>query len=388
MDSKEQRSALPAAVYRGDGPAVVDLLRGVGADDDSLQLAGDGLIAAVMQRVNGAAELARKLVVGVRQRGWEGDDELADQLETQLGSGPAAMLRALPVDLEELAGILEGDPLSVGGRIDITTGEVWPQAAIEYVLETGEEDEDTSDDPERWLAVHGEGSREGYRDMELFIASVEDAGRAERLAVAIKGSGAFRRFKESLPAGPASLSDGTHSPRSASAAARDHGSRRPATACCRSTTAIPEDGLPACYQPERGTSSGRAEGRRTHAPGVRPRVSFIAFVPSGIAGPASAKATVRVLADGDPNVDATFASAGGLLAAAEVADAAPATALRPEGPCCAKVRRCPDCPTAAASGGADPRHSARDRGAHAPSAVAARAVAARFAQMQQPRGDC
>jgi hypothetical protein len=38
----------------------------------------------------------------------------------------------LPVDLEELAGILEGDPLSVGGRIDIRTGEVWPQAAIEY----------------------------------------------------------------------------------------------------------------------------------------------------------------------------------------------------------------------------------------------------------------
>ena len=35
---------------------------------------------------------------------------------------------------------------------------------------------------------------------------------------------------------------------------------------------------------------------------------------------------------------------GGLLAAAEVADAAPATALRPWGPCCARLRRCPDCP--------------------------------------------
>jgi hypothetical protein len=58
MDSKEQRSALRAAVYRGDGRAVVDLLRGVGADDDSLQLAGDRLIAAVMQRVDGAAEVA------------------------------------------------------------------------------------------------------------------------------------------------------------------------------------------------------------------------------------------------------------------------------------------------------------------------------------------
>jgi hypothetical protein len=198
MDSEEQRSALRAAVYRGDGPAVVDLLGDVGADDDPLQLAGDGVIAAVMQRADGAAELARDLVVALRQRGWDGDDELADQLEAQLGRGPVAMLRALPVDLEELAGILEGDPLSVGGRIDIRTGEVWPQAAIEYVLETGEEDEDRADDAERWLPVYGEGSREGYRDMELFIASVEDPGRAERLAVAIRGRGAFRRFKDEL----------------------------------------------------------------------------------------------------------------------------------------------------------------------------------------------
>ena len=94
---------------------------------------------------------------------------------------------------------------SAGGRIDITTGEVWSQAAIEYVLETGEEDEDSGDDPERWLAVHGEGSREGYRDMELFIASVEDPGRAERLAIAIKGRGAFRRVKDELACWPGEL---------------------------------------------------------------------------------------------------------------------------------------------------------------------------------------
>jgi hypothetical protein len=89
-----------------------------------------------MQRVDGAPELARELVVGLRQRGWDGDDVLADRLEAELGSGPAAMLVALPVDLEELADILEGDPMSVGGRIDIRTGEVWPRAAIDYALET------------------------------------------------------------------------------------------------------------------------------------------------------------------------------------------------------------------------------------------------------------
>jgi Uncharacterised protein family (UPF0158) len=206
MDSKDQRSALRAAVYRGDGPAVVHLLQGgAGAYDDALQLAGDGVSAAVRQHVEGAPELGRGFMLALRQRGWAGDADLADQLDAQLGSGPALMLRPLPVDLEELAGILEGDPLNAGGRIDLTTGEVWPHAAVEYALQTGEEDEDSGDDPERWLSVHNEGSREAYRDMESFIASVEDPGRAERLARAIAGRGAFRRFKDELARWPGEL---------------------------------------------------------------------------------------------------------------------------------------------------------------------------------------
>ena len=52
------------------------------------------------------------------------------------------MLRPLPVDLEELSMILEGDPVHGGGRIDLRTGEVWPQSAIEYAQEEGEIDED------------------------------------------------------------------------------------------------------------------------------------------------------------------------------------------------------------------------------------------------------
>jgi hypothetical protein len=168
-------------------------------------LAGDGLIGALMERVDGAPELARNLVVGLRRRDWIGDDELADQLDALLGSAPAPMLRALPVDLDELAGILEGDPLTSGGRIDLRTGEVWPQAAIEYALETGEEDEDALDDPERWLLVDGEGSWAGYRDMELFISCVEQPDRAERLARAIEGRGAFGRFKDELARSPGEL---------------------------------------------------------------------------------------------------------------------------------------------------------------------------------------
>jgi hypothetical protein len=76
-------------------------------------------------------------------------------------------------------------------------------------------------------------------------------------------------------------------------------------------------------------------------------VSFIAFVLSGIAGPASAKGDVPRPGRGRPRRRRGARFRGGLPAAAEVADAAPATALRPEGPCRAKVRRCPDCPNSA-----------------------------------------
>ena len=166
-----------------------------------------------------------------------------------------------------------------GGRIDIRTGEVWPQAAIEYALETGEEDDDDADDPERWLPVPGEGSREGYRDMELFIASVEDPGRAERLTHRDhRPRRVSPRSRTSSPAGPASSSDGTPCPRSASAAEPDHGSPRPATACCPPTSTIrvcPRDQHPRSGSPlPKGRVAGdRSHGARRVAPVRQPRGS-------------------------------------------------------------------------------------------------------------------
>ena len=64
-------------------------------------------------------------------------------------------------------------------------------------------------------------------------------------------------------------------------------------------------------------------------------------------GRAIASATFRVLAKDDLDVDAALASALGCLPTDEVAAAAPATALSPEGPCCTRLRRCPDCPEGA-----------------------------------------
>jgi hypothetical protein len=202
MHGREPRARLRGAVARGDGESLVALLQEGPWPDHALQLIGDGLVAAVARRVDGADALARECAAALRARDWEGDEELAEALESRLGTRPASLLRPLPVDLEELASVLEGDPGQDPGRIDLGTGEVWPPAAIEYVLETGEEDEDDFDDPERWLWVHAEGSRAGYRDMELFIAGLENPDTADRLSIAITGRGAFRRFKDVLARWP------------------------------------------------------------------------------------------------------------------------------------------------------------------------------------------
>jgi hypothetical protein len=197
VDEREALTHLRSIVVRGDHAELVTALRHEPWPGDSLQLIGDGLIAAVRDGTDGSVDLAHTCVNALHARGWEGDRELAEALDAALGSGPAPMLRSLPVDLEELAMILEGDPVHGGGRIDLRTGEVWPQSVIDYAEEVGEIDED-DDDPDPWLWVHCEGSRDGYRDMQWFIDDVDDEAFADRLARAISGRGAFRRFVDRL----------------------------------------------------------------------------------------------------------------------------------------------------------------------------------------------
>jgi hypothetical protein len=64
----------------------------------------------------------------------------------------------------------------------------------------------------------------------------------------------------------------------------------------------------------------------------------------------TASATFRILAQGDLDARRDARFCGGLPAAAEVAHAAPVTALKPEGSCRARLRRCRDCPRGVAAG--------------------------------------
>jgi hypothetical protein len=201
VHEREVLEHLRSMVVRGDHAELVSALRREPWPTDSLQLIGDGLLKAVRDGVDGSTDLAHACVTALRARGWAGDRELADALDAALSSRPTPTLRPLPVDLEELSMVLEGDPVHGGGRIDLRTGEVWPQSAIEYVEEAGEIDQD-DDDPERWLWVQCEGSHDGYRDMEWFIDDLDEPQFAAVLARAISGRGGFRRFKAALSARP------------------------------------------------------------------------------------------------------------------------------------------------------------------------------------------
>lgn len=167
-----------------------------------LQLAGDGLEIALEVGIPEAAQLAESGIGLLGERGWAGDDELAEQLEAAPGcTRTSPDLQPLTVDVEQLSMILEPGLGEEGGVIDPQSGEVWSSAPMEHARET-EEDPPDFEDPERWLYVGPGGSNDGYRDMEDFIATVSDRARADRLVTAIDGRGAFRRFKDTLARWP------------------------------------------------------------------------------------------------------------------------------------------------------------------------------------------
>lgn len=62
-----------------------------------------------------------------------------------------------------------------------------------------------SDDIEQYELIPKQDSRDGYRDMQEYIWSLEDESLAERLEDAIHGRGAFRRFKDILGRHPDAL---------------------------------------------------------------------------------------------------------------------------------------------------------------------------------------
>jgi hypothetical protein len=190
-----------AALVSGDGDRIVAAMAGVNLEGWAQQV-GSGLIAAIENGSEGVRPIARHCADVLRGRRRDGDEELAEDLESALDPDSNGLrLPALLVDLDEVADLLDsgnGD----GGWIDLNNGDTWNRDMLDAFDEFDEHRPDFDDDSGRWLAVPSLGGRAAYRDMQDFISAVTDPTASERLTVAIEGRGAFRRFKDALRSYP------------------------------------------------------------------------------------------------------------------------------------------------------------------------------------------
>jgi hypothetical protein len=201
---RETRRRLGGTAYRGDAAeimAVITLERA----RDAPQVAGQAVLVALAQDMPGAPGLATELIRRLGERDWDGDTELGIELRHALGEPAGSLLPSIPVDLDQLIDLLQGGEYHSGGRLNIRTGEAFPEVAF---AELDNDDEDEADEDE-WIYVDALGSHEAYRDMERFITDAVPPIIAAPLGEAITGKGAFSRFRARINEWP-DLADAWH----------------------------------------------------------------------------------------------------------------------------------------------------------------------------------
>ena len=167
---------------------------------DALQHIGDAVLAVLELPGAHLTEVVERLVDRLRERQWDGDDELADTLE-HLTRRRASPLVPLPVELADVGEAL-GEQAGTENYLDLHTGTVWFHTMTDFGVAEDLDDVDLSDRT-RWLFLLGEGSHEAYRDVQRFIGTIDDEDLAAHLTEAIQGRGAFRRFRSVLEHRPA-----------------------------------------------------------------------------------------------------------------------------------------------------------------------------------------
>lgn len=190
-----QVDELRVAVASRDVAGIAAALEGHDVSE-ALQRAGSAVLVALQAAPDRVSSLAISLVQRLELRSLPGDEELAqDLLAAVRGESPPE--ERLPVDLEELSGLLEGDPASnEGGFLDLRTGEVIPAVMTDEAMVGADAVVDVDAEPDRWLHVFCEGSRAGWEDMATYVAAVADSHLREQLERAIEGKGAYRRFRD------------------------------------------------------------------------------------------------------------------------------------------------------------------------------------------------
>ena len=105
-------------------------------------------------------------------------------------------MRSIKVNWAYVETAFERNSPDLHSYIDKDTGDVL--VVVDGMPEDDESRRRISATPERYIKIDPASSREQYRWMERFVASVEDSQLRERLLIAIDGKGAFRRFKDVL----------------------------------------------------------------------------------------------------------------------------------------------------------------------------------------------
>lgn len=108
-------------------------------------------------------------------------------------------MRKIKANLSELIDAFDDCCIGDEFYLDVKSGELL-RVSDEFMEteETEEIYERLDDEPERYLSIPTESSREGYQDMVAFAESLEDKNLKEKLWIALDGRGAFRRFKDVL----------------------------------------------------------------------------------------------------------------------------------------------------------------------------------------------
>jgi hypothetical protein len=112
--------------------------------------------------------------------------------------GQTKKITDVPVAWEALEDAFENNAPEVHSYLHFDTGEVI--RIVDGVADPAMHTRIMNDD--RYLRIDPVSSREQYRWMERFIATVEDEELRRRLNIAIDGKGAFRRFKDALMSHP------------------------------------------------------------------------------------------------------------------------------------------------------------------------------------------
>jgi hypothetical protein len=105
-------------------------------------------------------------------------------------------MRVIPINWTDLETAFERNSPDTESFLDTRTGEVVTvtEGAIDYTEQRAK----VQSGGESFVRIEPAASREQYKWMERFVASVTEEALRERLVIAIDGKGAFRRFKDVL----------------------------------------------------------------------------------------------------------------------------------------------------------------------------------------------